>query len=93
MSSDRLSRRVGVTPILLRHAWEYLQKGIGTHYIQHPIYDNVVVEELYPWRILEELGQGSIRVRFNKGNKTVRYVEMACRFSGGGSSEVISEVF
>lgn len=86
------SRRLGVTPLLLRLAWSYAIKGEGTHYINHRYYDNVKVSVLYPWKSCGEDSQGGLRVSFRVKEKTVRYVELSCGVSGFGGDSILSEV-
>ena len=86
------SRRLGVTPLLLRLAWNYALKGTATHYINHKHYDNDKVEVLYPWKSCGEDSQGGIRVSFRVKEKVARYVEFSCKVSGFGGDSLIKSV-
>lgn len=46
---SKVEHRLGLTPVLKRLAFSYLQRGIGAHAIDHPQYDKVVVRSLYDW--------------------------------------------
>ena len=85
----KAGKKLGITPILVRLAWSYVLKGLGRYYVEHSDYDNVVVEKLYNWRIVEGIGQGGFKVKFNRGKETLRYVEFGCRLVGGGGEEII----
>lgn len=81
---------VGVTPVLIRLAWDCLKKGVGTHYIDHKDFDNVVVSEMYPWSVVYNEGQAALKVAFRKGKDTLRYVEFGVRGVGAGGPPGIS---
>ena len=89
--SLRSTKKLGVTPLLLRLAWDYLKKGPGTHYISHREYDNVVVSEMYPWTVVDDEGQGAIKVTFKRGQETLRYVEFGVKAIGAGGVPQIYE--
>ena len=88
----RLASSVGVTPVLLRLAWDFLKKGLGTHYVQHKDYDNVVVSEMYQWTVVDSEGQAALRVTFKQGLHTIRYVEFGIRGVGAGGFPLIHEL-
>ena len=92
MSENTYFRRVGVTPPLLELAWRYALKGVGEHYVAHRKFDNVVVEELYEWKVVHGTGQGGIRVNFRKGTTLIKYVELSCKIAGGGGDPVVRYV-
>jgi len=78
-----VTKRIGLTPILVRLAWSYLKKGLGRHYIEHSEYDNVYVTELYAWTVVEHEGQAGLLVEFCKGREPLKRVEFGARFIGG----------
>jgi len=88
----RVARMVGLTPMLARLAWHYVKKGVGTHYVEHLEYDNVVVSELYSWTVVDDEGQGCLRVRFRKGNKTISTVEMGGSIVGASGRPLVKMV-
>ena len=79
--------RLGLSNIVKRLAYHYLGKGIGTHKIEHTVYDEVVVSEFDEWKEnpldLSEHGAG-IRVEFRRQGKRVRWVEFRVHTAGGG---------
>ena len=83
---------LGLTNILKRLAYSYLTRGFGRHPIEHDVYDEVEVSELYPWipnpSDSEEFGAG-IRVTFLRDNKKVRWVEFGVRDTGGGGDAAV----
>lgn len=84
--------RLGLTNILKRLAYSYLTKGFGRFPIEHNIYDEVEVSELYPWIPnpvqKDEYGAG-IRVTFFRKGRKVRWVEFSVRAIGGGGDPSI----
>lgn len=90
--SLRSTKKLGVTPLLLRLGWDYLKKGAGTHYIAHREYDNVVVSEMYGWTVVDDEGQGSVKVTFKRGQETLRYIEFGVKAIGAGGIPQIYEV-
>ncbi len=80
---------VGLTPMLSRLAWYYATKGHGTHYIEHLEYDNVVVSELYPWTVIDNEGQGGLKIRFRKGKNTLTTVEIGGRIVGASGRPLV----
>lgn len=81
---------VGVTPVLIRLAWDFVKRGVGTHYIDHKDFDNVVVSEMYPWSVVDNEGQAALRVAFRQGKNTIRYIEFGVKGVGaGGASQRI----
>lgn len=92
---SRVDHLLGLTPMLKRRAFHYLQRGIGTFPSDHPAYDVVVVKSLYDWKTpLDDSvpGQGGMVVEFHKDGKRVRWVEFGCRIVGGGGEPIIREV-
>ncbi len=93
-----VERRLGLTPVLQRLAFYYLQKGLGSHVVEHPFdqfYDEVVVRELYAWHSPNDEKvppQGGIVVEFMSEGARVRWVEFGCHFIGGGGTPVLREV-
>ena len=85
--------KLGLTNILKRLAYSYLTKGFGKHPIDHDTYDEVEVEQLYPWipnptRGESEHGAG-IKVTFYRKGKRVRWIEFSIRDVGGGGDPSI----
>lgn len=90
---SRIEHKLGLTPVLKRLAWFYLKKGLGSHAIEHPQYDEVIVRELYDWTVPTDVPpQGGIVVEFMWLGKRVRWVEFGCHYIGGGGPELMSEV-
>jgi len=89
--------RLGLTPILKRLAYFFLTKGFGRHETDHPDYDVIEVEQLYPWEPNpqnekgDEYGAG-IRVNFYRKGQRIRFFEFSVRFSGGGGEEMIKRI-
>jgi hypothetical protein len=91
----REHHRVGVTPVLKRLAFSYLKNGVGTWPIRHPLYDAVVVKQLYDWTTLSDTeapGQGAIVVEFHRQGRRIRWVEFAARVVGAGGEPIVREV-
>jgi hypothetical protein len=91
----RVDHRLGLTPMLKRWAFHYMQRGVGTHASEHPAYDSVVVKPLYDWKSPADEsipGQGGMVVEFHKDGKRVRWVEFGCRVIGGGGEPIVREV-
>lgn len=92
---SNVETRLGLTNILKRLAYSYLVKGFGRHSIQHGIYDEVEVSELYPWKQnpvqTGEHGAG-ISVAFLRQGKKVRWVEFSVRDIGGGGDPAVFSV-
>jgi hypothetical protein len=86
------AKKLGVTSVLLRLAWEYAKRGCGTYYIDHKDYDNVVVSEMYGWTVLDNEGQGALKVTFKKGKETLRYIEFGVKAIGAGGLPQIYEI-
>ena len=84
--------KVGVTPTVVRLAWHYAMKGEGVHYIEHSYFDNVRVSRLYDWTCINGIGRGGVKVTFNKGRETIRYVELGVETIGAGGAPVVSLV-
>lgn len=97
---SRSEHRLGLTPVLQRHAWHYLKKGLGSHAVLPPydaFYDEVVVRELYEWHSpavpREDMPPaGGIVVEFKRMGQRVRWVEFGCRFIGGGGESILNEI-
>lgn len=89
--------KLGLTNILKRLAYSYLTKGFGKHPIDHDVYDEVEVEQLYPWmpNPVEsgnpEHGAG-IKVTFYRKGERVRWVEFSIRAVGGGGNPSVFRV-
>lgn len=87
--------KLGLTNILKRLAYSYLSKGFGRHPIEHDVYDEVDVSELYPWipnpAQAGEHGAG-IRVTFLRKGQKVRWVEFSVRDVGGGGDPTIFSI-
>ena len=89
---SKVEHRLGLTPVLKRLAFSYLQRGIGAHAIDHPQYDKVVVRSLYDWNTPTDdsvPSQGGIVVEFMRAGKRVRWIEFGCRVIGGGGEPII----
>lgn len=92
---SRVEHKLGITPILKRLAYHYLLKGVGSHAIEHHVYDEVVVRELYDWHSPSDKKmppQGGIVVEFRRLGERVRWVEFGCHYIGGGGESIIREV-
>ncbi len=89
---------IGLSPVLKRSAYYYLQKGIGSHPVEEPLdqlYDEVRVCILYEWHTPDDKKlppQGGFVVEFWSEGVRVRWVEFACRFIGGGGPPIMREV-
>ncbi len=82
---------LGISPMLKSIAFQYLQKGIGSHAVAPPLdvfYDEVIVAELYPWKG----DQGGMVVEFYLHERRVRWVEFGARVIGGGGDPVLRKV-
>jgi|APSaa5957512535_1039671.scaffolds.fasta_scaffold446189_1 hypothetical protein len=90
--NTRAARRVGLTPMLTRLAWHYVKKGLGRHYIDHREYDNVHVEELYNWKVMDGQGQGGLKVSFCAGREVLRVVEIGARVVGASGAPLMKEM-
>jgi hypothetical protein len=92
---SRFDHLLGLTPVFKRLAFHYLQRGLGSHAIDHPQYDKVVVRPLYDWQTSTDENlpsQGGVVVEFHRANKRVRWVEFGCRVVGGGGEPIVREV-
>lgn len=92
---SRVDHKLGLTPMLKRLAFHYLQKGVGTHVIEHHVYDKVVVKSLYDWStpVDESMpSQGGLVVEFWRDGKRMRWVDFGCRVVGGGGPPILNEV-
>lgn len=93
--TSRTDHKLGLTPMLKRTAFHYMQKGLGTYPSEHPAYDAVVVRSLYDWSTPpndEAPSQGAVVVEFHRDGKRVRWVEFGCRVVGGGGEAIVREV-
>lgn len=92
---SRVDHKLGLTPVLKRLAFHYLQRGLGEHAIKHPQYDKVVVRSLYDWSTPTDESvpsQGGVVVEFCREGRRVRWVEFGCRVIGGGGEPIVREV-
>jgi len=86
---------LGLTNILKRLAYSYLTKGFGCHPIDHDVYDEVDVAEMYPWipnPVQKDEHGAGIRVTFLRKGKKVRWVEFSVRDVGGGGDPTIFSI-
>jgi hypothetical protein len=87
--------RLGLTPMFKRLAYSFLTKGLGRHLLDHPLYDEVVVAELYPWQTnperTDEYGAGIVVTFYKDGNR-IRSAEFSARCTGGGGDAAIFRV-
>lgn len=93
--TSRVDHKLGLTPMLKRRAFHYLQRGVGRYESDHPAYDAVVVRSLYDWQtpMSDDIpSQGGLVVEFHKDGKRVRWVEFGCRVIGGGGEPIVREV-
>lgn len=87
--------RIGITPILIRRAAYYLTLGVGEYFPEHPHFDRVTVEQLYP--VIQhpdnemEWSLGMV-VSFYEGAHKLRWLEFGCRTTGAGGDPIIKEV-
>lgn len=89
---SRLEHKIGITAVLKRLAFSFLQRGLGEHRIEHPQYDKVVVRSLYDWRTPTDESipsQGGVVVEFYREGARVRWVEFGCRVIGGGGESIL----
>lgn len=86
---------LGLTPVLKRLAFFYLCKGVGSHAIENPFYDEVIVRELYEWHAPKDRDlppRGGIVVEFMWMGEKVRWVEFSCGFTGGGGTPILRKL-
>jgi hypothetical protein len=91
---SRVEHKLGLSPVLKRLAFNYLKLGIGSHAIEHHIYDEVQVSELYEWHAPENRDlqpRGGLVVAFCREGKRIRWVEFSCSFIGGGGAAIMRE--
>lgn len=91
----RIEQRLGINAVLKRLAFYYLQKGVGSHAIEHHTYDEVVVAVLYDWHTPDEKKmppQGGMVVEFRRLGQRIRWVEFGCHYTGGGGEDILREV-
>jgi hypothetical protein len=95
--TSRVDHKLGLTPMLKRLAFYYLQRGVG-EYTGEPlpaIYTKIVVRSLYDWKTPSDPelpSQGGVVVEFFRGERRVRWVEFGCRVIGGGGDPIVREV-
>jgi len=91
---SRVEHKLGITEVLKRLAFYYLKKGEGSHSIEHHVYDEVVVRELYDWHSPDKKmpPKGGMVVEFRRLGERVRWVEFGCHYIGGGGESIIREV-
>lgn len=92
---SRVEHRLGLTATLKRLAFHYLLKGVGSHAIEHVVFDEVVVRQLYDWHApdTKELPpQGGVIVEFMRLGERVRWVEFGCHYIGGGGNDIMREL-
>mgnify|MGYP000122275006 CR=1 FL=1 len=89
-----VERKLGLTPVIKRLAFYYLKKGVGSHAIESPFYDEIIVRELYDWHTPNDKmpPRGGIVVEFMWLGERVRFVEFGCSYIGGGGREVMRQV-
>ncbi len=93
--TQRTDHKLGLTPMLKRTAFHYLQKGLGEHPSIDPSYDKVVVKPLYDWQtpLDEDIpSQGGVVVEFWKDGRRLRWIDFVCRVAGGGGAPIMREV-
>lgn len=90
-----IETKLGLTNIFKRFAYSFIAKGFGRHPIEHDVYDEVEVSELYPWQTnperTDEYGAG-VQVTFYREGKRIRWAEFGIRFVGGGGDQAIFKV-
>lgn len=92
---SRVEHRLGLTEPLKRLAFYYLQQGVGSHAIEHPVFDEVIVRRLYDWHTPSEgslPAQGGVTVEFMRLGERVRWVEFGCHYIGGGGIEIMKKL-
>ena len=93
--SAKVDHRLGLTPMLKRLAFSYLQRGVGTYPSEHPAYDSVVVRSLYDWKTPSDPelpSQGGLVVEFHRAGRRIRWCEFGCRVIGGGGEPIVRDV-
>lgn len=88
-------QRVGLTPMLMRAAINFLNQGVGRYPTDTLGYDVVEVRVLRRWeRRLEgsagEAYSQETQVSFYRAGRRERWVDFVIRISGAGGSPVIS---
>lgn len=86
---------IGLTPVLKRLAYSYLKKGVGSHAIEHPVYDEVIVRELYEWHSPDDRQlppRGALIVEFLSLGQRIRWVEFGVQFIGGGGEDILRAI-
>lgn len=91
---SKVEKLIGLTPVLKRLAFHFLKKGLGSHAIEHHLYDEVVVRELYDWNAPNDKmpPQGGIIVEFMFIGERIRFVEFGIHAIGGGGEPIMREV-
>jgi hypothetical protein len=91
----RTDHKLGLTPVLKRIAFRYLQRGLGTYPSDLPAYDHVTVRPLYDWKTPSDPeipAQGGLVVEFWRKGRRARWVEFGCRVVGGGGEPIVRDV-
>lgn len=90
---SKVEHKLGITEVLKRLAFYYLKMGEGSHAIEHHVYDEVVVRELYAWHSPDKRmpPQGGMVVEFRRLGERVRWVEFGCHYIGGGGESILRE--
>lgn len=87
---------LGITPVLKRLAFHFLQKGLGSHAVEAPynaLYDEVRVVPLYDWtEVPGHDPQGGLCVEFWNIGIRVRWIEFGARVIGGGGLPLFTRV-
>lgn len=87
---------LGITPVLKRLAFHYLQKGLGSHAVEAPynvFYDEIIVKPLYDWTSIEgHEPQGGLVVEFWWVGKRIRWVEFGAHVIGGGGDPILRKI-
>ena len=88
------NRLLGITPVNMRLAFEYLSKGVGWHPISHALYDRVQVSVTGDWKKLPEPMSGVeygalFQVSFYNRNQRVRHINFSALCTGGGGEPMI----
>lgn len=92
---SKADHRLGLQPSVKRLAFEAMLKGVGTHPLDHPEYDQAVVKQLYAWRTSPDEdavpSQGAVTVELFRAGRRVRWIEFGCRAIGGGGEPIVKD--
>lgn len=85
---------VGLTPLMMRLASQYVLKGVGTYEVDLYGYDSVEVYTVRTWgnygrRRDTDAYQMITRVDFKKKKKTVRWIEFSSVVAGAGGAPTL----